>query len=389
MNELEQEGVQLEDARREFAAISKSLLTSYAALSERAQHVELELSRTNAELETKVDELDRVTRDLEAILAALPTGVVVRDAAGRIVRVNPAAARILGSSADVLLGSPGHALLQGPDATGEARELRRPNGQRLVVSSRWSEIAPCAGSVEILDDETQLAILSERLHTMDKVAALGTMAGGIAHEIRNPLNAVGGFAKLLTKELAPESKAHRWANLIVEGTHEANAIISSLLCFARPEKLELEIIEPEELLRQAVTAACDSGGVARTRWRIDVASTVPPYRGDRIKLRQAVRNLVANAIDVQPGGGAVSVQQHLEGDDVVIRVSDAGPGIPEHIRGRILDPFFTTRAEGTGLGLALVSTIAQLHGGRIEVNPDASALGGAELSLRFPFQPAS
>ncbi len=382
-------GVEFEQAQREFASISQSLQTSYAALAERADFVEEELCRMNTELATKVEELDRVTGDLEAVLAALPTGVVVRDPEGRIVRANPAAQRILGTPQDELLGLTTHPLLSPTDGPEQERELVREDGVRLVLASRLSEIEPDGGSVEILDDRTEVAVLNERLHRMDKVAALGTMAGGIAHEIRNPLNAVAGFAKLLTGEFDEGTKAHRWASLIFEGADEANSIITSLLCIAGPQHLATCPIDPGELLEQAVRAARNEDDDSAARWQVHVNSTAPPYLGDRIKLRQAVRNLVANAIDAQPDGGEVEVHQSREREEIVIRVSDAGPGIPKEIRGLITDPFFTTRAEGTGLGLALTSTIAQVHGGSLEISPGASSLGGAELSLRIPFSPAS
>ncbi len=399
----EQNMSELEEAQREFANISRNLLSSYSALAERAEVVELELSRTNTELECKVIELDRVTSDLEAILSALPTGVVVRDAEGVILRVNPAAQRILGTSASDLLGRSEHALLCGANSNGSAREVSREDGSRLVIASRYSEVdrAPASsddsatganGSVEILDDRTEVVQLTERLHAMDKVQSLGTLASGIAHEIRNPLNAVQGFATLLERELEPDTKANHWASLIVEGAKEANSIISSLLCLGRPEALVSEVIDPDELLEQAVRAAIPvaaDGSSSSSKWEITSKSTVPHFMGDRIKLRQAIRNLVANAIDIQPEGGAVDVELLQESGDILVCVRDAGPGVPDDLRGKITDPFFTTRAEGTGLGLALASTIAQVHGGRVEVSPEASRLGGAEIFIRFPFTPVS
>ena len=394
---------ELEAAQREFADISRNLLTSYSALAERAEVVEQELSRTNAELECKVIELDRVTRDLEAILSALPTGVVVRDADGVILRVNPAAQRILGTSASELLGRDEHALLTGSDSNGASREVSRQDGSRIVIASRYSEVEPAPssdaqptthknGSVEILDDRTEIVQLTERLHAQDKVQSLGTLASGIAHEIRNPLNAVQGFASLLERELENDSKALQWANLIVEGAKEANSIISSLLSLGSAEGLVSEPIDPDELLDQAVRAAipvASDGSTSSSNWDITFKSTAPPFMGDRIKLRQAVRNLVANAVDIQPDGGAVDVELLEESGHILVCVRDAGPGVPDDLRGKITDPFFTTRAEGTGLGLALASTIAQVHGGRVEVSPEASRLGGAEIFIRFPFSPVS
>ena len=107
------------------------------------------------------------------------------------------------------------------------------------------------------------------------------------------------------------------------------------------------------------------------------------------QLRQALRNLIANAFDAQPEGGAVHVALAVDDDEVRMTVADSGPGVPAELRTRILEPFFTTRAEGTGLGLALVSTIARLHGGHLDLSQASGSLGGAEFSLRFPHRNAA
>jgi signal transduction histidine kinase len=232
------------------------------------------------------------------------------------------------------------------------------------------------------------SVLDERLHAADKMAALGTLAAGIAHEIRNPLNAVRGFAALLLRRTELDPRFHRWCQLILDGTSEADEIIENMLSFGSPERLRLEAIRPEELLedaRRAALAAEDS------RLEVELATDAPPFLGDRIKLRQAIRNLIANALAAQvhgARGGRVSVELARRGGALSIRVADAGPGVPASIRARIFDPFYTTRPEGTGLGLALVAVIARLHGGEVSLSPDPSPLGGAEFELRLPFHPA-
>ncbi|MCZ6597912.1 MAG: ATP-binding protein, partial [Planctomycetota bacterium] len=283
-------------------------------------------------------------------------------------------------------------------------------GTRLVLASRLSNVVDAdgavVGSVEILDDRTEMTALAERVHAMDKMAALGTMGTGIAHELRNPLNAVKGFAQLLLRELpksgnseARLAKSILWAKRIDEGASEADAIITSLLSFVRPERVDLSAIDGEELLAGAVAAALpppngqggqggQEGREEPERWRVETRCDAPPFRGDRIKLRHALRNLVANAIQAQPDGGEIEIDLVRRGEEIIATVRDGGPGIPANERGRVLDPFFTTRAEGTGLGLALAATIARLHGGDVEVAPRASSLGGAEISLRIPYQPA-
>jgi len=365
-----------------------ALRTSYAELERRAERVEDELSRTNAELERRVHELDVVKRHLEAVLDSLPTGVVVRDAAGVVVRVNGAAQALMGTDRD------GFARGEVPvlEADGEPHPVTSATGASIVVAASRADVrladGTLDGSVEILDDQTERAGLRERLHAADKLAALGTMAAGIAHEIRNPLNAVEGFASLLRRRDDMPDEAERWARRIVAGVEEVDAIIENLLSFGSPERLRRSAIEPKELLEEAAALAFRDADVAA---RVEAAFTVdcPAFVGDSIKLRQALRNLLANAADIQPDHARIHASIQREDDHVVVRVADAGPGVAPELRRRILDPFFTTRAEGTGLGLALVSTIVRLHGGLVEVEADPSPLGGAEIGFRIPFRPAS
>lgn len=376
------------------STISDHLVASYAALSQRAEHVENELVAANQALEEKVAELDALRGHLEAILSALPTGVVVRDRDGRVVRANPAAGEILGTKDGELLGLRTHPHLCGPKADGASRELVRSNGTRAVVAARWSPVygarGESLGSVEILDDRTELARLTERLHNLDKMAALGNMAGGIAHEIRNPMNAIGGFAELLRREFEPSTRQHRFAARICEGVAEADAIITNVLSFANPERLCLESVDALELVTAAIRSAEGSlpEDAARSRWQITHDVDAPAFQADRIKVRQALRNLIANALQAQPDGGRVHVTLKITDGEVVMHVGDAGPGIPAQLRGRVSEPFFTTRAAGTGLGLALVHTIADLHGGRFEVSEQPSSFGGAATAFRIPFNPA-
>jgi PAS domain S-box-containing protein len=389
---------ELERAMQAFAGISESLLASYRELAQRAEHVEEQLARANAELEAKVDELAATRAHLEAILRTLPTGVVVRDARGRITSVNDAAVELLGCPAEKVLGRRSHPVLAGKGADGAVREVVREDGGRLVVVSRLSTIRGAdgrkAGSVEILDDRTELSELTERLHRADKMAALGTMAGGIAHEIRNPMNAIKGFAELLRRELDETTRAHRWATTISAGVDEVERIISSMQTLAHPEQLRRDAVDAAQLVERAVAAAFQvlPQDADRSRWPVTTSATAPTFLADRIKMRHALRNLIANAIEVQPEGGPIAVEVREHGGDVLLSVADGGPGIPPELRQRIFDPFFTTRPQGTGLGLALVHTIVELHGGRVEIDHEnaqrGGALRGARITLRIPFTEA-
>jgi len=365
--------------------ISRDLLESYERLERRAERVEQELCLANRELEQKVAEV-------ETILDTLPVGVVVRDAGDRVARTNGALSTILGLDSRDSAGAP-ETDLPRPNPDGEPIRWTRPDGSERVLTSQRSSIrfegGEAAGSVDVFDDRTELVRLSARVHQMDKMAALGNMAAGIAHEIRNPMNAVKGFADLFQRELDPADDHYRWAKLISEGVREVDAIITSLLSFARPDGLQLQEIDPALLLDAAVAAALQRtpGERPASDWEIRTECAAGPFRGDHIKLRQALRNLVSNALDVQPEGGALRVSITERGDEVLFEVQDAGPGIPPELAGSLTDPFFTTRAEGTGLGLSLVHTLVALHGGRLDIDATPSALGGARISFQVPTSP--
>jgi len=233
----------------------------------------------------------------------------------------------------------------------------------------------------------------ERLHVADKMAALGTMAAGIAHEIRNPLNAVKGFASLLQRRGDLDEEATRWCRLIVDGSNEADTIIENMLSFGSPQRMRLETIDGQELLESGVRLALAQENIPSDA-SIEAHSDAPPFAGDRIKLRQTVRNLIANAIEAQQSfrpevAARVAVTLGQEEDQIVLRCADAGPGVRSDDKHRIFDPFYTDHADGTGLGLALVAAIARLHGGDIRVCPEPSVLGGAEFLFRFPYQPTN
>jgi two-component system sensor histidine kinase FlrB len=376
----------LEAAMRALSSISATLSESYSALEARTQRIERELER-------RLAELDAVHRHLTAVLDALPCGVVVRDADGRVVRVNAATEHILGVDAAELLDGRAHPRLDESAARDVAhgwreRELGLAGGERRVLASRRSPV-PGQGSVEILDDRTELVELSERLHALDKLAALGHMAGGIAHELRNPMHAAAGFAALLVPRLPEGGRERHFAVRIAQSLSAAETVLASMLTLAAPERLVPETIDPVQLVDEAVALALETyvPEGAASRWSVERRVAAAPFRGDRIKLRQALRNLIANAIDVQPEGGRVRVDALADGERLALSVGDAGPGVPAALRGRVLEPFFTTRADGTGLGLPLVATIALLHGGRLELSSRADELGGAHFTITLPLVP--
>lgn len=377
----------LAQVANELSAISENLLASYARLARHAERVEGELVVANAELARRVAEVDALRLHLDAVRRALPCGVVVFRAGGAVASANPRALELLGTTELELTRTGGGTLLATASRVEVVHELDLPDGTHRVLAVRRADIPHSdeGGSVVIVDDRTEERRLAAELSSRSKMAALGTMAGGIAHEVRNPLNAVRGFASLLTRELDGTTRAHRFANRICQGVDEIDAIVESILGFAAPDKLARETFDAPSLVAEAVALALREDPRAAAdpeRWHVETHVTVPVLHADRIKVRQALRNLVANAIQAQPSGGRVVVEVSDVGTQVVLRVHDAGPGLAPHMRDRAGEPFLTTRDEGTGLGLALVHAIAAVHGGRFDIR-SSGPLGGADATLRF------
>ncbi|QDV05000.1 Sporulation kinase E [Planctomycetes bacterium Poly30] len=397
----QQNAAQVENAIATFTSVLENLQASHTRLEERARRVDAELCAANEALGQKVHELDRVKQHLESVLTSIPTGAIVYDTEGRIVRANDAALTILGVTRTDLLGVGTVAGLSGPAADGRETEVECADGVTRVLVRRYRPVhvegGIPAGGVEVIEDQSELVRATERLHRLDKTAALGTMAGGIAHEIRNPLHAIQGFAQLLCREADGDSRATRHAVRIQEGVNEIESIVASMLGIAGEGELRVETFNARALVREAVEAVL-SEREAPDLWTMELIGPAATIQADRIKLRQAVRNLVANACDAQPAGGPVRVETMPAKNGVTITVTDAGPGIPSKDIERICDPFFTTRAEGTGMGLALVQRVAELHGGVLELQAPNSAiltpagqtpLNGACFALTIPTQTVS
>jgi signal transduction histidine kinase len=377
---LQHDAHSVEAAIGSFTQVLTDLQGAHDELTARAAHME-------AELQIKVEELDRANAHLQAVLTALPTGVLVSDAEGHVVEANDVARELLGDDAsnyDVF------ARLAG-ETQDTPLERNAADGTCRVVATRTAQV--CGdnevplGHVLVLDDRTHLTRITERLHQQSKMAALGTMAGGIAHEIRNPMNAIRGFAGLLLRELDGETTAAKWASKIVEGSTEVDAIITSTLALAHPERLALETVNATELANQALEIAridAEREGHAQNFVLEVHGDSSAVVHVDRLELRQALRNLLANAMQAQTTGGRVELTVASADHGVCFTVDDAGPGIPSELAARVSEPFFTTRAQGTGLGLALVHTIAQLHGGELTIFESSSPLGGARVQITIP-----
>jgi two-component system sensor histidine kinase HydH len=237
---------------------------------------------------------------------------------------------------------------------------------------------------EVVRLQGELASTNAQLHRSRRLAALGEMAAGIAHEIRNPLAAIQLYATMLAEDLRDlaslsgeqRQAAGQTAVKIVCAVRGLNAIVTDVLQFAREIQPRRQTVRLAELIQRALDGqrpVIDAAGVRVEPPRVEPADLHADLDPDL--LHQALLNLIRNAVEAMaPRPGTLSIAARREGDSVAITVRDSGPGIPPEAIDRIFNPFFTTRDSGTGLGLAIVHRIVDAHGGAITVHNDHGAV---------------
>src|SRR6266571_624034 len=283
-------------------------------------------------------------------------------------------------------------------------ELRLPDLQRVIgytLSQVKDEQGNPIGAVMFFKDLTQVEQLEERERLRDRLAALGEMAAGIAHELKNPLAGIEVMAGLLRRQV-PESKdAQSLVADILSEAKLANAIVVEMLEFVRPVRLQVERTDLTDVLQQSVTMAESKA----PRGKVAVTTRVEPgltmIEGDHHQLSQVFTNLIANAFEALDGKGRITISaitSAIEADPafagvheptpaVVVDVSDDGPGVPADLTDRIFNPFFTTKPQGSGLGLAIVRKIVDAHDGRIDISSAPET--GTRFRVTLPVTSAS
>jgi PAS domain S-box-containing protein len=392
---------ELRAALARFDETTSRLRDSYERLQEEVRELRRKLEDKDRELGDSRAERDRLAGYLEHLLESVPTGVVAVDPTGRISTLNRAAQEITGLGAgsvgavfrDVFpfvepppAGVEGLESLENPGRG--TVEIRRPDGERALLGLRVSpfrgEGGEILGRVAVFQDVTRLQRLEEQESRNRRLVAMGEMAAGIAHEIRNPLGSLELFASHLVGELQGGPHEDLAAH-VLKGIQNVSRITGNLLLFARKTEPRLQAVDVAVLAAEALLYARS----AATAKRVEVEEALEPCgaQADPDLLRQVLLNLILNAIQAVGEGGRIRVACRLDAGEApplaLVTVTDDGPGVPPEARERIFDPFYTTRAGGIGLGLALVQRIVSAHGGWVSVV--ASRWGrGAEFRVGLP-----
>jgi len=258
------------------------------------------------------------------------------------------------------------------------------------------------GAVMFFKDLTQVEQMEERERLRDRLASLGEMAAGIAHELKNPLAGIEVMAGLLRRQVPDSVDAQSLPADIISEAKLANAIVVEMLEFVRPVRLQVEHTNITDVVHQAVTLAESKVARGAVTVALDVPPDLPAIECDHYQLCQVFTNLIANAFEALDGKGTITITASLgaiESDPaftsapqeptpiVIVDVADNGPGVPEELNDRIFDPFFTTKIKGSGLGLGIVRKIVDAHDGRIDLS--SSPETGTRFRVTLPVTSAT
>jgi PAS domain S-box-containing protein len=351
------------------------------------------------------EEVRQVERHLASVVESASDLIISSDPQGRIVTWNSAAERVTGYGSGDVRGWFFHEVCVAEcrpkvrasfEMVGLLERLSQPewslatmNGREVPVSWVFSamrdERGAVVGIVAIGRDLTERRELEAQILQAQKLAALGVMAGGIAHEIRNPLAVCASAAQFLLEEEVTDAFVQECAQKIVAGVQRASFIIENLLRFARPAAPEgMQSTNLACVVANTVALIANEARLKKVNVLQRIPETPVEVNGNVNMLEQVLMNLILNSFAAMPDGGALEIMLGTEGAEAILAVSDSGCGISKKDLDKIFDPFYTTRSvgEGTGLGLSLCYAIIRQHSGVIKV--DSTEGKGTTVTLRLP-----
>ena len=360
-----------------------AILSGY--LSERFRTAGRELGESERSL--------RILQNLhENIIQSLTSGVITLNLDGKIISANRTGLEILGiSGEDKILGKDLGQFMTGlhlEDLVSKKREqmlYTAPDGRMVTLGFSSSDLKDTDdkthGYIIIFQDLTEVKELEDRLRTSEKMALLGQLAAGLAHELRNPLSAISGAVEILSSDVKPTEDNLRLVRMASQEVERLNLLVEDFLILTMPIQKLTTLVDFGRIVNDTV----ESFTKTIRRGNIEIINQVENgiyVQADSYRLKQAVWNLLLNSVDAMPIGGLIIIKSKTEENNVVIEISDEGKGIDENFISRIFDPFFTTKEVGTGLGLAIVQKVIEGYNGNINVV--SSRGNGATFVITLP-----
>ena len=350
-----------------------------ACLEERVAALTAELARAREAQARELDERERLARRLALLIESLPGGVVVVDRHGRVAECNPAAQLLLGGD---LTGREwrqvvGRAFRPQPD---DGHDVSLASGRRVSISTCSLGSEP--GQILLLSDVTETRRLQDRLDHLRRLSDIGRMAAAMAHQIRTPIATALLHAGILGREGGTPERRAQVAARLRETLAHMERLVKDMLAFAHTGELEVEELAATALgagLEAAAAGVCSQRG-----GRLAVRCAAPGVfvQGNHDALATVIQNLANNAVDAAGPGVAIELALYRRAGELVIEVADDGPGMDAEEAARVFEPFVSSRAGGTGLGLAVVRAILRAHGGRVEL--DTAPGAGARFIMSLP-----
>jgi len=335
----------------------------------------------------------RILQNLhENILQSLTSGVITLDLGGRVISVNKSGLDILGlTSESNVLGKDLDNIMSGlhlEELISKRREqmlYAMPDGRQLTLGFSSSALKDTDDSIQgyiiIFQDLTDVKELEEKLKTSERMALLGQLASGLAHELRNPLSAISGAVEILGADVKPTEENLRLVRMASQEVERLNMLVEDFLILTMPiQKLSTSVD-----LGLIISETVESFTKTMRRNNIEILNEADKglyVQADAYRVKQVIWNLLVNAVEAMPIGGLISIRSRAENGDVKIEISDEGRGIDQSMISRIFDPFFTTKEVGTGLGLAIVQKVIEGYNGRINVV--SSGGKGATFVITLP-----
>jgi signal transduction histidine kinase len=364
-----------------------------------AVSVTRKIERVGQRMRNVEEVFSALKENLDQILGNLQDGILLFTGDGRAVLVSEAAGRFLNMERDNILGQHAHDIFNRSTVLGRAlreafdagvsliqEDIHTETGRRIQASLDFiydDKTSLGLGSLLTLHDVESAEAIESEIELSRRMAAIGRLTSGVGHEVKNPINAIVVHVELLKSKLTGASApASRHLDIIEAEIHRLDRVVQLLVDFSRPVELRLR----EQDLREVIDSVLTLSAAELSTHNVALETQIPDkplmVNIDSDLLKQAALNVIQNGAQAMPQGGRLRVVLEEQRKFAVLRIADQGPGIPDDIRGKIFDLYFTTKAGGSGIGLAMTYRILQLHYGSIEVQSNAE--WGTEFLLRIP-----
>jgi two-component system, NtrC family, sensor kinase len=386
-------GVGHKDGRIPISSEDEALLTAVIAQASLAY----ENARLYGALAERLEQIRTLQEYQESVIRSSSSGIVVVDSDEHIHTANPAFAQLLGRSEESLIGLPLSDVLPGvtlgepPVEGGEWRFETQLSGPRGEGRDLQLSVSAFRGAPErrvvVVEDMTDRLRSERALAERERLASLGVLAAGVAHEVNTPIAGLSSYAQLLLAETAPGDPRYSILKKMERQTFRAAHLVNNLLEFARPRQRTPQRTDLRAVLANAAESVETALAGRELELEADPDGQPAFVVGDARELEQVFVNLLTNARDASPDGGVVTCRLERCGETVRVTVADRGPGLTSAVAERVFQPFYTTKKSGgTGLGLAISRDIVRRHGGEILLAPRDG--GGAEARVELPLVPA-